>query len=329
VLIQFLNPYYSRQTNHLYRCRIIFLGIFVSMDQLLAQLSTHEVFKDLSPTELATLVPIIHIENYEVGTTVFSIGQQPNFLFYISSGQLRLHLTNNEHKTLIPGQLFGEVGIMNSDFRSGTVMAVEPTELICICANRLFQPEFVAPSVSLKIVRALGKRIVQYLRSKEQISTNEIIEQGESDFVEFKSTLRWNLRANKKDKVIENAALKTVAAFMNAQGGTLMIGVADDGALLGLEADKFANHDKMLLHLTKIIQDRIGALYIKFLHFSIERISEKDVLRIDCTPSNIPAYLKDGNLEHFYIRTGPSTTDLRLSKVYAYIKDRFDKHGDL
>ena len=299
------------------------------MNTILEQLKTHEVFKDLKETELAALAPISHTENYEEGTIVFDIGQQPNYLFFISTGRLRLHLTNNEYKTLLPGQLFGEIGVINADFRSGTVTAAEPTEVICICGNKLFQTEFVKPALALKIVRALSRRITNYLRSKEQISTKEIIEQGESDFVEFKSTLRWNLHSNKKDKKIENASLKTVAAFMNAKGGTLIIGVADDGTILGLETDKFANHDKLLLHLTKIVQDRIGSLYIKYLHFSIENIKEKDVLRIDCTPSTIPAYLKDSNQEHFYIRTGPSTTDLRLSKVYAYIKERFDKNDKL
>ena len=299
------------------------------MNELLTELKGHEVFSQLSEAELNALAPITHTQGYPEGATVFDIGQQPNFLFYIRTGRLQLHLTNNEYKSLLPGQLFGEVGVINAEFRSGTVRAVAPTEVICICGDRLFQTEIIPPAISLKIVRALSKRIIKYLRSKEQISTKEIIEQGESDFVEFKSTLRWNLHSNRKDKAIENAALKTIAAFMNAQGGTLIIGVADDGNLLGLTTDKFANHDKLLLHLTKIIQDRIGDLYIKYLHFSIENIAGKDVLRIDCTPSSIPAYLKDGNTEHFYIRTGPSTTDLRLSKVYAYIKERFDKNGNL
>ena len=125
-----------------------------------------------------------------------------------------------------------------------------------------------------------GDNIVDNCAKKEQISTKEIIEQGESDFVEFKSTLRWNIHSNRKDKAIENASLKTLAAFMNAQGGTLIIGVADDGRILGLETDKFANHDKLLLHLTKIIQDRIGDLYIKYLHFSIENTLSVCELRI-------------------------------------------------
>lgn len=295
------------------------------MKKILIQLKEHEVFSSLSESELASLASITSRKYFDEGAIVFDVGQQPNYLFFILKGSLRLHLTNNEYKTLQKGQLFGEIGVINSDFRSGTVTAVEPTEVIGICGGRLFQSEYVNPSVALKIVRALSKRITNYLRSKEQISTKEIIERGESDYVEFKSTLRWNLHSTKKDKVIENASLKTIAAFMNTSGGTLIVGVADEGTILGLETDKFENHDKLLLHLTKIIKDRIGSLFIKFLHFSIEKINGKDILRIDCSPSTIPAYLKDGNVEYFYIRTGPSTTNLRLSKVYVYIKERFDK----
>lgn len=223
------------------------------------------------------------------------------------------------------GQLFGEIGVINNDFRSGRVSAAEDSKVISISGDRLFLEEHVPPAIALKVVRALTKHITNYLRSKEQVATAEIIRQGENDFVEFKSTLRWNLFSNKKDKAIEKAVLKTLVAFMNSKGGLLLIGVADDGAILGLDNDQFPNNDKILLHLTSLVKKRIGTLYLKFLHFSIERIEDKEVLRVDCQPSTLPAYLKDDQQDHFFIRTGPSTTDLRLSKVYTYIKGRFEK----
>lgn len=295
------------------------------MNKMLATIGQHEVFSTLNPVELAALSKIIKPKTYQAGEVIFDVNKRPNYLFYIKKGSLTLHLTNNEYKTLLPGQIFGEIGIINNTFRSGTVIAAEPTETICICGTRLFQEEFIPPAIALKIVRALGKRITDYLRSKEQISTKELIEQGETEYIEFKSTLRWNLFSNKKDKAIEHAALKTLAAFMNTAGGILIIGVADDGEILGLKNDQFPNHDKLLLNLTNLIKDRIGELHIQFLHFSIEKILEKHILRIDCMPANIPAYLKHEKLEHFYIRTGPATTDLRLSQVYSYVRDRFDK----
>jgi len=295
------------------------------MNDMLALISQHEVFEVLSEEELASLEQVVHRREIEKGEELFSFDKAPEFLFYIESGSFSLHLASNEFKILRPGQLFGEIGIINNDFRSGTVTAIEFSVVIAICGSRLFNEKYVSSTIALKIIRALSKRITNYLRSKEQISTKEIIEEGENGYVEFKSTLRLNLYTGKKDKAIENASLKTLAAFMNAEGGILLIGVKDDGTILGLEQDGFANHDRLLLHLTSLVKARIGSLYLKFLHFSIEKIEDKKVLRINCTPSTIPVYLNDGNLEHFYTRTGPATTDLRLSKIYEYIKERFEK----
>ena len=60
---------------------------------------------------------------------------------------------------------------------------------------------------------------------------------GENAKVEFKSSARWDLRENKKNPVMEQVILKTVAAFLNSDGGTLLLGVSDDGTVLGLDHD--------------------------------------------------------------------------------------------
>lgn len=85
---------------------------------------------------------------------------------------------------------------------------------------------------------------------------------GESARVEFKSTARWDLRENKKSPVLEQVILKTVAAFLNSQGGTVLLGVADDGTALGLDAD-FAilhkkNADGYELFLTDLLLGHFG-----------------------------------------------------------------------
>ena len=90
----------------------------------------------------------------------------------------------------------------------------------------------------------------QYLRSHR--SAGELIKQGESKTLEFKSTLRWNLREDRKDdKRITHAALKTIAAFLNTEGGDLLLGVADDGAIVGIEKDRLDNDDKFMRHLAQ------------------------------------------------------------------------------
>jgi len=293
------------------------------MDEMLKLLGNNPVFADLSMEELEYLSAIIEYKTFNSGDIVFDTHEAPRFLYLIESGSFTLKLSNNNYKTLVPGDLIGEIGVINGDFRSGVVSAIETSNAISICGVRLFEKEIIPSVVALKIVRALSKRITGYLRSLEQISTLELIRKGENHSVEFKSTLRWNLFTNKKDKAIEKAALKTMAAFMNSNGGMLIIGVTDEGSILGLDTDQFASRDKLLLHLTGIIKERIGSIHLKYLQFSIEKIANREILRIDCLPAAAPAYLRDGNSEHLFIRSGPSTTDLQISKVYDYIAARF------
>ena len=75
---------------------------------------------------------------------------------------------------------------------------------------------------------------------------------------------------------------------MNTNGGTLSVGVADDGEALGLDANNFPNEDKMALHLVNLIRGRIGAGCLTEVHPRFEDHGEHRVLIIDCTPASTP-----------------------------------------
>ncbi len=88
-----------------------------------------------------------------------------------------------------------------------------------------------------------------------------LVKDGEGPEVEFKSTMRMNLATGKPGKEIEIAWLKAVVAFLNSQGGALLIGVNDKSEFLGLAADAFQNDDKCLLHCKNLIHQHIGPEY--------------------------------------------------------------------
>lgn len=88
----------------------------------------------------------------------------------------------------------------------------------------------------------------------------ELIHAGESFHVEFKSTARHNLRSGQRDDRIEAAIAKTVVGFLNASGGTLLIGVDDKGSVLGLDDD--------LAHLKEPTLDQ----YELWLHDYLTRV---------------------------------------------------------
>ncbi len=152
----------------------------------------------------------------------------------------------------------------------------------------------------------------------------KIINDGESEAVEFKSTLRVNLHTDQPDKRMELSVLKTIAGFLNTNGGTLIVGVSDDGCPIGVETDKFPNEDKMNLHLVNIVKTRIGMQALTEVHAHFEDYNDDRVFVIKCSKAKSPSFVKDGEFERFYVRTGPSTSELSPSQAQTYIKHRFN-----
>jgi hypothetical protein len=157
----------------------------------------------------------------------------------------------------------------------------------------------------------------------ESLDVASLIDAGESEVTEFKSTLRVNLHTGEQDKRMEQSVLKTLAGFLNTNGGTLVIGVSDDGSPVGIESDKFPSEDKMSLHLVNIVKDRMGPQAMTTMHLHFEDHDGTRVLVIRCPRSRLPVFLKDGDVERFFVRTGPATTELSASQIQAYIKQRF------
>jgi hypothetical protein len=150
------------------------------------------------------------------------------------------------------------------------------------------------------------------------------ISDGENESVEFKSTLRWDIRAGKTNQAVERACLKTISAFLNSQGGTLLIGVRDDGSIEGIESDKFVNEDKFLLHLWTLIRTCLGREVCRNVRTHLEKIGEKTVCIVHCIQSSRPVFLRQpGFDEEFYIRVGPSTNAMDISEALKYIADHF------
>jgi hypothetical protein len=160
---------------------------------------------------------------------------------------------------------------------------------------------------------------------KDFLETDDVlklIEKGENDFTEFKSTIRMNLFSKKPGKEIELAWLKSVVGFCNTKGGTILIGVNDDGEILGLDADLFQNDDKCLLHVQSLLKDHIGMEFTKYINYRLHSFGNKKFLAVHCTPSPKPLFLISNNKEQFYVRSGPASIELPLSKALKYIEDR-------
>ncbi len=186
--------------------------------------------------------------------------------------------------------------------------------------------------MTLIMVNVLVKKYAHQLKDvpKTSISsddfTNEVyqlLRLGESETLEFKSTMRKNLKTGKNGKEIEIAWLKGLVGFMNTHGGILLIGVDDDANILGIDEDEFENEDKILLHFKNLLNQHIGLEFSNLINLIINDIEGKTILVIECQRAERPTFLYNKNTEDFYIRSGPSSVKLSISKVLRYVQNRY------
>jgi hypothetical protein len=151
----------------------------------------------------------------------------------------------------------------------------------------------------------------------------ELIKRGESAQLEFKSSLRWDYKQQAKNKALERVVAKTIAGFVNAKGGTLLIGVDDDGEILGLDPDYQAlskpNRDGFELQLIQLLAACLGESVLSYLTVSFHEIDGKDVCQVVAEPSDHPVYLTDEGTQSLYVRMGNLTKSLPVDEAVKYV----------
>ncbi|MBI2004382.1 ATP-binding protein [Candidatus Pacearchaeota archaeon] len=173
-----------------------------------------------------------------------------------------------------------------------------------------------------KIIEENPKLFLNKNNSSDEVL--ELIKNKESQEIEFKSTLRTNLHTNEFDKKMEFSALKTISAFLNSDGGTLLLGITNEGKILGIEHDKFPDTDKFNLYLISLIKERIGKKHFHLIEIQNSVIEGRTIVKLICKKSKNPVFLKsDSNEEEFFVRMGPSSVQLKGSEMVEYVKRKF------
>lgn len=156
----------------------------------------------------------------------------------------------------------------------------------------------------------------------QERTIQDLIAESENAALEFKSSLRWDYHQGKSDKTVELAVIKTLAAFLNTDGGTLIIGVDDDGDVQGLDKDystfRKKNRDGFQLHLTGLVSGKLGKRFCQYVHPTFHNVNELDVCKVDVDMSSEPVYV--GEEAAFYIRTGNSTQQLNTREAVEYVR---------
>jgi len=163
-------------------------------------------------------------------------------------------------------------------------------------------------------------------------SVDDLLRGDEDDAVEFKSTARWDLRECGRNPAIEDAVVKTVAAFLNTEGGTLLIGVGPDGSLVGLQHDyphvKPENGDGFVNWLTTHLSTALGAAAVMRTRARIVSRGGVELCRLDVAPSSQPKWAKTSKEPRvFFVRMNNSSRAMPEGELHAYIADRWPTLG--
>lgn len=161
-------------------------------------------------------------------------------------------------------------------------------------------------------------------------SVEALIAQGESATVELKGSARRNQHTGERDQRLELTIAKSVAGFLNADGGTLLIGVADDGQVVGLEGDyavtNKGNRDGFELWLHDYLGQRLSVEALHDVAVSFEDVDGEDVCRVDVARAKRAVFLAEPGgrrTADLYVRLGNSTRRLLTDEAIEYTARRF------
>jgi len=199
----------------------------------------------------------------------------------------------------------------------------------------LWSPLAILLALGMTVVAVAGYgAVAAHFQRPQCAGIAELLVAGESDRVEFKSTARINLRTGQKDERMEQVIAKTACAFLNADGGTLVIGVDDLGTPLGLEPDlatmKSPDLDRYELWLRDLLTSTLGqtsaaTVQIEFPSVPNAEDQPTSVCRVTCVPSPRPVYLRHGKgaAPELWVRSGNSTRQLTVDEATEYVMHRW------
>lgn len=160
--------------------------------------------------------------------------------------------------------------------------------------------------------------------SNSIVRLHSLVRKGETQTIEFKETYNYDLKTKQTNKGLELPIFKTISGFLNNEGGTLLIGVRDDGIIKGMndELKKFhkGSFDEFKKKFATAFSHKIGDQFQSLIKYDFISSEKGDVFELICKQSDKPVFFQ----ECFYIRTNPRTVELKGQDLYNFLKNRFN-----
>jgi ribosomal protein S17 len=229
----------------------------------------------------------------------------------------------------------GSLNVLIDEERVFEIAEQYATGGLSILKNRVFSGEYgsYAKKLETELLREFSN-IAQAaainpptLDELNAIPAMDLVIGGENDKVEFKSSFLWDYQKKAYSKDVKIAVVRVISAFMNSEGGFLIIGVDDDKNLIGIDLDLAQvqkSFDKWVQTLTNAINTYLGKINGVFVSIRMEKVEDKDIVVLRVKKSPHPVYLKyeDGK-EEFFIRSNNTSQQLSISDATLYIEEHW------
>ncbi len=261
---------------------------------------------------------------------------------------MKIHLGRHDLIQLLLGAFFGVVALhplttLIFYFEFAQYLEPPPSSAWSFLANRLrLDPwmELVPMSAVYALVGAVGAHVVGSYTRRLQAEQRRIdslhgeldrhlpslVDEGEGERLEFKSSLRWDRRAGRSNKALEQVIAKSIAGLMNHRGGTLLIGITDAGEAVGIEDDyqtlKHKNSDGFERAVMDLVRHALGPQACTLLHCHFPFLAGVEVCRIVIEPSDVPVFFRDGDVARYFVRTGNSTREFDAQQAHEHLSRR-------
>ncbi|MFI5349961.1 MAG: cyclic nucleotide-binding domain-containing protein [Elusimicrobiota bacterium] len=138
-----------------------------------------DLFAELKGVELGTIAQALHARTYRAGEVVFVEGDIGRALFILESGKVEISRTGPGGKpvvlyTLVPGEFFGEMALLESLPRSATATATEPSRLHLLYRTKLDVLLHANPRIGVAIMAHLARLLSARLRRASSTATVSI-----------------------------------------------------------------------------------------------------------------------------------------------------------
>jgi len=175
----------------------------------------------------------------------------------------------------------------------------------------------------------INSSLKDWLSRLDKLSIDEKIKNlakiGETDKIEFKSSFSYDIKQDlpNQAKNIEHSVHKTIAGFLNSKGGELLVGVRDDGEILGVDKEiekwnKNSSDAFLLYFLNKLKKPDLFGSFLDQIRYEIVNVDSKNVLYVKCTKSKTPCFIKNNGKDAFYVRKNPGTIELLGRELHQY-----------